>query len=115
MPRHPTGRVAPGPYAKTYQLWYCVRMTSVVSTGEARESLHQIARGFDAGVGEPVYFGSHRRAQAVIVPVAVWERLLEHAEDDLDLDTAAQRGAADPRLSRAEVAALLQRLTHRTE
>jgi len=41
-----------------------------------------------------VYFGSHRRAQGVIVPVEVWERLLEQAEDELDLDLARRRLAA---------------------
>jgi len=86
-----------------------------VSTGEARESLHQIARRFDAGENEPVYFGSHRRAQAVIVPVAIWEQLLTHAEDDLDLALAAARAATGPRLSSADVAALLQRLAVPTE
>lgn len=50
-------------------------MNEVVTTGEARDALHRIAKQFDAGGGEPVYFGSHRRAQGVIVPVDVWERL----------------------------------------
>ncbi len=66
-------------------------MADVVTTGEARDALHQIARRFDAGEGGPVYFGSHRRAQGVIVPVEVWERLLEQAEDELDLDLARRR------------------------
>lgn len=66
-------------------------MTEVISVGEAREALHRIARRFDAGEGEPVYFGSHRRAQGVIVPVAVWEKLLEAAEDELDEAFAQQR------------------------
>ena len=60
-------------------------MVNVVTTGEARDALHQIAKRFDAGEGEPVYFGSHRRAQAVIVPLEVWEKLLGQAEDTLDL------------------------------
>lgn len=88
---------------------------ATVSTGEARDSLHQIARRFDAGENEPVYFGSHRRAQAVIVPVAIWEQLLEHTEDDLDLDTAATRATTGHRLSATDVAALLKRLTAPTE
>jgi len=66
-------------------------MADVVTTGEAREALHRIARQFDAGEGEPVYFGSHRRAQGVIVPVEVWEQLLESAEDDLDAELAQRR------------------------
>lgn len=70
-------------------------MADVVTTGEARDALHQIARRFDNGHGEPVYFGSHRRAQGVIVPVDVWERLLEQAEDELDLASARQRLAHD--------------------
>jgi antitoxin StbD len=71
-------------------------MADVVTTGEAREALHRIARQFDAGEGDPVYFGSHRRAQAVIVPVEVWEQLLEAAEDDLDTKLADRRVSAGP-------------------
>lgn len=66
-----------------------------MTTGEARDTLHQIARRFDAGQGEPVYFGSHRRAQGVIVPVELWELLLEQAEDELDLALARRRLAND--------------------
>ena len=55
----------------------------------------QIARRFDNGEGEPVYYGSHRGAQGVIVPVEVWEKLLEQAEDELDLASARQRLAHD--------------------
>lgn len=87
-------------------------MADVVTTGEARDALHQIAQRFDAGEGEPVYFGSHRRAQAVIVPVEVWERLLEQAEDELDAQLARDRLARDDghRLSHAEVTAVFDRL-----
>lgn len=87
-------------------------MADVVTTGEARDALHQIAKRFDAGEGEPVYFGSHRRAQGVIVPVEVWERLLEQAEDEVDMELARDRLARDDgrRLSRAEVDAVFSRL-----
>ncbi|HET7388157.1 MAG TPA: hypothetical protein VFJ19_16000 [Nocardioidaceae bacterium] len=87
-------------------------MANVVSTGEARSALHQIAQRFDAGEGEPVYFGSHRRAQAVIVPVDVWEKLLENAEDELDAELARDRTASDggKRLTRAEIDAVFDRL-----
>ncbi len=71
-------------------------MAEVVTTGEAREALHRIAKQFDAGEGEPVYFGSHRRAQGVIVPVEVWEQLLESAEDELDIDLARRRLSSPP-------------------
>ncbi len=87
-------------------------MAEVVTTGEARDALHRIAQRFDAGDGEPVYFGSHRRAQGVIVPVEVWERLLEQAEDELDATLAADRLAGDDgqRLTQAEVNAVFDRL-----
>jgi len=88
-------------------------MANVVTTGEARDALHQIAKRFDEGGGEPVYFGSHRRAQGVIVPVEVWERLLEQAEDELDIGLARDRLAAGDdgrRLTRAEVTEALDRL-----
>ena len=52
-----------------------------------------------------MYFGSHRRAQGVIVPLEVWEKLLEQAEDTLDLELARQRlsHGDGQRLSRADL------------
>jgi hypothetical protein len=87
-------------------------MVKVVTTGEARDALHQIARRFDAGEGEPVYFGSHRRAQGVIVPVVVWEKLLDAAEDELDVELARDRLVRDGgrQLSRAEIDRVFERL-----
>jgi PHD/YefM family antitoxin component YafN of YafNO toxin-antitoxin module len=81
--------------AHPYGFPYNFYMADVITTGEARDALHQIAKRFDAGDGEPVYFGSHRRAQGVIVPVDVWEKLLEQAEDELDLALARRRLADD--------------------
>ena len=74
-----------------YGLPYYGCVAKVITTGEARDALHQIAKRFDGGDGEPVYFGSHRRAQGVIVPVEVWERLLERAEDELDIGLTRDR------------------------
>lgn len=64
---------------------------TVLPTSEVRAALGQITRRFDAGDPEPVFFGSHRRAQAVLVPIATWEKLLAYAEDELDLDLARRR------------------------
>ncbi|MGH7868253.1 MAG: hypothetical protein ACREP9_11685 [Candidatus Dormibacteraceae bacterium] len=87
-------------------------MVNVVTTGEARETLHQIANRFDAGDGYPVYFGAHRRAQGVIVPVDIWEKLLEQAEDQIDIAVARERLSNDSgrRLTSAEVSNLFGRL-----
>lgn len=82
----------------------------VVPTSEVRAALGKITKGFDAGDTDPVFFGSHRRAQAVIVPIGTWEKLLEHAEDELDVDLA-QRRLSDRRrwLSADELDAALKR------
>lgn len=63
----------------------------VVPTSEVRAALGKITKRFDEGDTEPVFFGSHRRIQAVLVPIATWERLLERAEDELDLELAHRR------------------------
>jgi hypothetical protein len=42
----------------------------VVPTSEVRAAFSQITKRFDAVDPESVFFGSHRRAQAVLVPIA---------------------------------------------
>jgi hypothetical protein len=94
--------------AISYGFPYDIGMTEVVTTGEARDALHRIAKHFDAGEGEPVYFGSHRRAQGVIVQVDVWEMLLEQVEDELDVELARDRLTNDKgrRLTPEEITAV---------
>ena len=77
---------------------------AVVPTSEVRAALGQITKRFDAGDPEPVFFGSHRRAQAVLVPISTWEKLLAHAGDELDVDLARRRLAdRRPWLSEGEL------------
>ena len=88
--------------------------STVVTTSEVRAALGKITKRFDDGDTEPVFFGSHRRAQAVLVPIATWEKLLAHAEDALDIELARQRLADDrPWLSEDELGAALQRVATR--
>lgn len=68
-----------------------VMVHDVVPTSEVRAGLSKITKRFDEGDTEPVFFGSHRRTQAVLVPIATWEKLLEDAEDELDLELARRR------------------------
>ena len=85
-------------------------MADVMPISEVRAALGKITRGFDAGDTDPVFFGSHRRAQAVIVPIAIWEKLLAHAEDELDMDLARRRLADKrPWLSEDDLDAALER------
>jgi len=89
---------------------------AVIPTSEVRAALSKITKRFDAGDTEPVFFGSHRRPQAVLVPIAVWEKLLEHAEDELDVDLVRRRLTDDrPWLSEDELAAALQRATEASQ
>jgi hypothetical protein len=93
-----------------YSFLYAVGVAStVVTTSEVRAALGQITKRFDEGDTEPVFFGSHRRAQAVLVPIATWEKLLENAEDALDTELV-QRRLADhrPWLSEDQIDAALR-------
>jgi antitoxin StbD len=92
-----------------YTFLYPVGVAStVVTTSEVRAALSQITKRFDEGDTEPVFFGSHRRAQAVLVPIATWGKLLEHAEDALDTELVQQRLTDHrPWLSEDEVDAAL--------
>lgn len=65
------------------------RRAEVLTTSEAREGLNQIAASFtaDGPAAVPVIFGSHRKPQAVIMPVGLWE-LIEDAWDLAQADEA---------------------------
>jgi hypothetical protein len=87
----------------------------VLPTNEARARLNAIAAGFDAdgSHAEPVVFGSHRRAQGVIVSWELWQRIAPAVEDVLDKELATRRLATTKGkgkwLTRAEVDATLRR------
>jgi antitoxin StbD len=86
-----------------------------VTTSEVRAALSKITKRFEAGDTEPVFFGSHRRAQAVLVPIATWEKLVAHAEDALDVELARQRLSDDrPWLGEEELEAALRRVAERS-
>jgi PHD/YefM family antitoxin component YafN of YafNO toxin-antitoxin module len=50
----------------------------VLGTSEAREQLSEVLKRFrrDGTEAEPMLFGAHRKAEAVILPVALWEHLM---------------------------------------
>lgn len=96
-------------------MWYRFRVTigEVLPTNEARARLNAIATTFDADGSHavPVVFGSHRRAQGVIVSWELWQRIAPAVEDVLDEELAAGRLAASKgrRLTRADLDAALGR------
>lgn len=68
----------------------------IASTSEVRDRLPSIAKAFRerGAAAAPVCFGSHRKPEAVIVPAALFERLLPYLADrGFDLP-----GTALPRL-----------------
>ncbi len=82
----------------------------MLPTNEARAKLNQIAAGFDHDGPDaaPVVFGSHRRAQGVIVSWQLWQRIAPALEDALDTDLARRRiEAADDQLSQEQLLAEL--------
>jgi PHD/YefM family antitoxin component YafN of YafNO toxin-antitoxin module len=49
---------------------------------EVRKEISTILKGFtDQTQSEPVYIGAHRKAEAVLVPVSVFEYMLELLDD----------------------------------
>jgi antitoxin StbD len=50
----------------------------VLGTSEAREQLSEVLKRFrrEGADAEPMLFGAHRKAEAVILPVALWEHML---------------------------------------
>ena len=61
----------------------------VLTTGEARDGLNQIANTFsrDGLNSLPVIFGRHRKPQGLIIPIELWD-LVEDAWDLAQADQA---------------------------
>jgi PHD/YefM family antitoxin component YafN of YafNO toxin-antitoxin module len=58
------------------------RHTTVMPVAEARKELSTLLKGFtDKTQSEPVYIGAHRKAEAVLVPLSIWEQLLDFIDD----------------------------------
>jgi PHD/YefM family antitoxin component YafN of YafNO toxin-antitoxin module len=58
------------------------RHTSVMPVAEARKELSTLLKRFtDNDHTEPVYIGAHRKAEAVLVPLSLWEQVLDFIDD----------------------------------
>ena len=60
-------------------------LPDVLPVGEAREALSRILVGFrrDGLDARPVFFGSRRQAEAVIIPIRLFEEMAPFIEDVL--------------------------------
>ena len=66
----------------------------VLSSADMRKELGATLERFRSGGTAPVAFGAHRKAEAVIVPAAEFEALLNLVEDLQIAATARERIAA---------------------
>ena len=58
------------------------RFKEVLPVSEARREFSTILKGFtNQSHSEPVYIGAHRKAEAVLIPVSVWEYMLDLLDD----------------------------------
>lgn len=74
-----------------------LRVNHPVPTSQARSELTSTVQRFrtEGAAAQPVVFGSHRKPEAVILPYAAYEALLEIAEE-LDIaERVRERDASD--------------------
>lgn len=83
-----------------------VSMIRVHSSREARGALGEVLSRFRTeGEGaEPLLFGSHRRAEAAVIPYALYERLESLLEDQYLGEIAEQRIQAESPIPGEEAA-----------
>ena len=58
------------------------RAQQVIPVSQARTDISTILKSFTSNSSsEPVFIGAHRKAEAVLVPVSLWEEILDVFED----------------------------------
>ena len=77
-----------------------MKVTGVQTTSETRADLTKIVKIFrDEGKDAvPVLFGSHRKAEGVILPIWMWEDLLERL-DSAETELLVRQRKDNPQLS----------------
>ncbi len=85
-------------YTFAHRLWYGevvtkTRRPEVLTTSAARSQLTSIVADFrrDGPDAEPVVFGSHRKAEAALIPIAMLDKLLPLVEDMVAVEKAKAR------------------------
>jgi hypothetical protein len=59
-----------------------IRAQQVIPVSQARTDISTILASFTSSTSsEPVFIGAHRKAEAVLVPVSLWEEILDVFED----------------------------------
>jgi hypothetical protein len=76
---------------------------NVLSVREARTQLPSILEGFRGGDRRPVFLGSHRKTEAVMIPVEVYEELVARRRDAVAQGNASLRAEGLHVSAQAEV------------
>jgi antitoxin StbD len=99
-------------YGFAPRFWYsCVMsispLTPVLPSGDARTALPEALRRFRAegSSAEPIVFGAHRKAEAVVIPFELYAQLLPVIEDLEIAQLVRERAAAGESVPLAAVAA----------
>jgi antitoxin StbD len=91
-----------------------LRVTGVQTTSETRADLTKIVKIFrDEGKDAvPVLFGSHRKAEGVIMPMWMWEELLERL-DSVETELVVLQRKDNPQLSEPMTSAQFVELSNK--
>lgn len=82
-------------------------LAHVLPSGDARTELPKALRRFrhDGALADPVVFGAHRKAEAVVIPYTLYEKLLPAIEDLEIAEQVRQRVAEGDAVPLSDVAA----------
>jgi PHD/YefM family antitoxin component YafN of YafNO toxin-antitoxin module len=79
------------------------RFKEVMPVSEARREFSTILKSFtDQTQSEPVYIGAHRKAEAVLIPVSVWEYMLDLIDDIAISRIIAERKGGETKIATFE-------------
>ncbi len=73
-----------------------LQQIAVLPTSEARSELSSIISRFRAEGSDstPIYFGSHRKPEGVILPYSLWQELLEQLEN-MEIENTVHERTSD--------------------
>ena len=102
-------------YTFAHRLWYGEVVTKnrrpeVLTTSATRSQLTSIVADFrrDGSDAEPVVFGSHRKAEAALIPIAMLDKLLPLVEDMVAVEKARSATSTTPGRGSISINWLLQ-------
>jgi hypothetical protein len=100
----PFGVFAPKVVRDCVRVWVHFFMrVDVLSVREAREQLPRLLERFRGGDRSPIFLGSHRKTEAVMIPVQVYEELTQRRLNAVADATASVRAEGLEPSARSEI------------